>query len=72
MNLNTQQFITLNQLIKHNNSFIFWPRQTGKSFLLSAYIEYFINNNYDQNIIYITLIIARKKCKIIWVLRQLL
>jgi superfamily II DNA or RNA helicase len=53
MKLRDYQLYAFNKLIKHDNSFIFWPRQIGKSFLLSAYIEYFVNYNNDQDIVFI-------------------
>lgn len=43
----------LNKLIKNNESFIFWPRQSGKSRLLVHYIEYLVNNSKDEEIIYV-------------------
>lgn len=42
----------LNKVIKNDNSLLFWPRQTGKSTLLSYYIENFVENNNNQDIIF--------------------
>lgn len=46
------QHQTFNKLLNHKNSLIFWPRQTGKSYLLSHYIENFVKNNRDQDIVF--------------------
>lgn len=51
--LNNYQLYTLNKLIKHDNCFLFWPRQTGKTTLMSFYIGNYVKNNYGQNIIFI-------------------
>jgi hypothetical protein len=45
------QKIAFDKIIKNDKNFIFWPRQYGKSTLISAYLEHFINNNYNQNIL---------------------
>jgi len=51
--LRDYQIKTLNKLIKYDNSFVFWPRQTGKSTLISAYIENFVINNSGKDILFI-------------------
>jgi len=54
MQLNAQQLYTHKKLLKHDKSFVFWPRQTGKSYLVTHFIEDFVNNNKDQNILFIS------------------
>ena len=43
-----------NKLLKHDKVFIFWPRQMGKSYLIDYYLDYFINNNTNERILYFT------------------
>jgi len=47
------QIRAFNKIINNDKNFIFWPRQYGKSHLISAYLEHFINNNSNQNILFI-------------------
>jgi len=54
MQLKQHQLYTYNKILKHQKSFIFWPRQTGKSYILSHYLEQFVNNNKDQDILFIS------------------
>ena len=53
MQLKTHQLNTINNLFKHDKSFVFWPRQTGKSYIISHYLECFVTNNFRQNILFI-------------------
>lgn len=48
-----QQY-TFSKLLKHQKSFLFWPRQTGKSFTISLFLDYFVKNNNVQNILFIS------------------
>jgi len=53
MTFRKHQTYVFNKLLIHNKSFIFWPRQTGKSYLLSFIIEQFVNNNNNKDILFI-------------------
>lgn len=53
MQLLDYQQRVFNKLLKFDKSFMFWPRQTGKSQILIAILEYFIQNNKDINILFI-------------------
>ena len=46
------QRLAFDNILRYNKSMILWPRQMGKSLLLSYYIENFITNNSGQNIIF--------------------
>jgi len=50
--LRDYQILAFNKLIEHNKSFIFWPRDKGKTYLLYSFIDYFVKNNKDQNIMF--------------------
>lgn len=41
-----------NKILQHNNSFFIWPRQSGKSTLLSYVISDFVKNNIDKDILF--------------------
>jgi len=51
MQLNKYQQNTFNKLLKFDRSFVFWPRQWGKSILLISYLEWFVTNHHQQNIL---------------------
>jgi hypothetical protein len=52
MQLRDYQSQTYKILLYHNNCMLFWPRQRGKTYLLTHYIENFVQNNYDQEIVF--------------------
>lgn len=53
MKLTTTQKHAYRKLLKYNNSFIFWTRQSGKTYLLTYFIENFVQNNKDKDILFI-------------------
>jgi hypothetical protein len=53
MELKDHQLRVFNKLIKHDKSFVFCPRQWGKTYVLTKYLEYFIQNNRGENILLI-------------------
>jgi hypothetical protein len=54
MKIRDHQIYALNKILKYQKSFLFWPRQTGKSFTISLFLDYFVNNNNSQNILFIS------------------
>jgi hypothetical protein len=54
LKIRDHQIYALNKLLKYQKSFLFWPRQTGKSFTISLFLDYFVNNNHNQNILFIS------------------
>ena len=49
--LRDYQILAFNKLIENDKSFIFWPRAKGKTYLIHSFIDYFVKNNNDQEII---------------------
>lgn len=54
MKIRDHQIYALNKFLKYQKSFLFWPRQTGKGFTISLFLDYFVNNNHSQNILFIS------------------
>jgi hypothetical protein len=54
MKIRDHQIYALNKILKYQKSFLFWPRQTGKSFTIFLFLDYFVNNNNSQNILFIS------------------
>jgi len=53
MKLTATQDHAYKKILKYNNSFIFWTRQAGKTYLLTYFIENFVQNNKDKDILFI-------------------
>jgi hypothetical protein len=53
MELKDYQMVLFNRLISYDKSLVFWARQTGKSLVVTKYIENFINNENNKNILFI-------------------
>lgn len=50
--LKTYQHNTFNKLSTYNKSIIIWSRQIGKSYLIDYYLENYIINNSDKDILF--------------------
>lgn len=53
MILRDYQSYALKKIIENDKSFLFWPRQTGKDYVISKFLEKFINDNKDSVVLYI-------------------
>ena len=53
MILRDYQSYALKKIIENDKSFLFWPRQTGKDYIISKFLEQFVNDNNDSVILYI-------------------
>ncbi len=53
MQLKSYQKFAFNKLLKYNKSFVFWTRNTGKTYLMISIIENFVQNNRDKDILFI-------------------
>jgi hypothetical protein len=50
--LKPHQVAAFYKIIRNDKSIIIWPRRYGKSYLVYYYIENYIKNNFDKNILF--------------------